>query len=305
MLLTICHRTVYRYARPVALLPHRMMMCPRNQHDMKLVSNALHCSPAAVVEWTQDVFGNLIATANFARPVETLSIVSNVAVDQSATAWPVFRIAPSAHHFPFTYSADDVLDMGILRVVTPDPDPSALTVWLDQFRARAPQDTLDLLKTINARIAETMAYRARDEEGTQLPSETLSLKSGSCRDLATLFIEAVRQLGFGARAVSGYAYDPDSPIGATTGQGTTHAWAEVYLPCAGWIAFDPTASRVGNLNLIPVAVARSISQIRPIEGHYTGEPGDFLSMDVHVSIVAEKNGAAAGSQRQASGMGSA
>lgn len=285
MILTIHHRTRYRYARAVTLLPHRMMLCPRDQHDMKLVSNSLHCSPSALIEWTQDVFGNLIATAHFPRPVEVLTIDSKVVVDQSTAAWPIFKIAPYAHSFPFAYAPDDTRDLGSLREASEDPS-GVLQAWLAQFRPDAPTDTLDLLKAINARIAETITYRVREEEGTQSSIETLSIGSGSCRDLATLFIDAVRHLGFGARAVSGYAFEPSRANDDLNTKGSTHAWAEVYLPCAGWIPFDPTASRVGSLNLITVAVSRSIAQISPVDGHFAGEPEDFLDMEVEVTIEA-------------------
>ena len=112
-----------------------------------------------------------------------------------------------------------------------------------------PTDTLTLLKDINAGILAEFAYRAREEEGTQSPDETIHGGGGSCRDFATLFIEAVRILGFGARAVSGYLHMPGSAIDTAGQHGATHAWAEVYLPCAGWIAFDPTHARMGGADL--------------------------------------------------------
>lgn len=286
MILTIHHRTRYRYTRPVTLLPHRMMLCPRDQHDMKLVRKSLHSSPAALIEWTQDVFGNLIATAHFPGPLENLTIDSQFTVDQSAVAWPVFKIAPYAHRFPFAYTPDDTRDLGTLR--RPADDASGdLRAWLSQFRPDKSTDTLDLLKAINARIAETITYRVREEEGTQSSAETIRKGSGSCRDLATLFIDAVRHVGFGARAVSGYAFAPDRANDAQDACGSTHAWAEVYLPCAGWIPFDPTSSRVGSMNLITVGVSRDIAQISPIEGSYVGEPEDFLDMTVDVAIAVE------------------
>lgn len=127
-----------------------------------------------------------------------------------------------------------------------------------------------------------VAYRVRDEEGTQSPAETLSLKSGSCRDVAALFIEAVRHLGFGARAVSGYLFAPETSLGD---EGSTHAWAEVYLPSAGWITFDPTHNRVGGANLGPVAVARSNRQIMPVSGSFLGASTDFSSIAVSVRVV--------------------
>jgi len=285
MLLTICHRTVYRYARPVALLPHRMMLCPRGQHDLRLLTTLLSCTPPAHIEWTQDVFGNLIATATFSGAVETLTIDSRMVVDQSATAWPVFSIAPSAHDFPFAYSAEEVADLGALREPQYPDAAHSVRDWVESFRGSEPTDTLTLLKQINAGILAEFAYRARDAEGTQSPDETIHMGSGSCRDFATLFLEAVRHLGFGARAVSGYLQVAEPEDGTAGQHCATHAWAEVYLPCAGWIAFDPTHARMGGAGLIPVAVARSIEQIHPVQGLYTGAPEDFIEMRVEVSVT--------------------
>lgn len=293
MQLSISHRTTYRYARPVSLLPHRMMLCPRGQYDLRLMATFLTCSPSAHIEWTQDVFGNLIATATFPDLTDTLIIDSRITVDQSATAWPVFRIAPSAHSYPFSYSDDDAADLGPLRQPNHRDEGGALAGWLARFRSAGPTDTLTLLKDINAAVHGGFVYRTREEEGTQAPAETLRLASGSCRDLATLFIEAVRLLGLGARAVSGYVYDPVADETGGDQHGSTHAWAEVYLPCAGWIAFDPTHGRVGSANLIQVAVARDISQIAPVEGSYTGAPGDFTDMRVEVTIKARQERQAA------------
>lgn len=294
MLLTICHRTRYRYARPVKLLPHRMMLCPRGQHDLRLLTTLLSCTPPAHIEWTQDVFGNLIATATFSEAVDALVIDSRMVVDQSATAWPVFSIAPSAHQFPFAYSADDVANLGLLREPQHPGAADSVRDWLEAFRGVEPADTLSLLKAINAGILAQFAYIAREAEGTQSPDETIHSGKGSCRDFAMLFIEAVRQLGFGARAVSGYMHAPvpDEP-GRELQHGATHAWAEVYLPCAGWIAFDPTHARMGGAGLVPVAVARDISQILPVVGRYVGAPADFIEMQVEVNVSAGSTPASA------------
>lgn len=275
------HRTTYRYARPVVLQPHRMILRPRGSHDITLLSSSLTCTPVADLEWTQDVFGNLIATGIFPQPAAELAITSEFMVEQSAVAWPVFRIAPEAHSFPFIYSSDDVADLGALRIPQHDDPEGRLGEWARAFVRGLSTDTLSLLKDLNAGILGSVAYRVRDEEGTQTPLETLALASGSCRDIAALFIEAVRHLGVGARAVSGYLFDAQQSV---DDPGSTHAWAEVYLPGAGWIAFDPTHRRLGGANLIPVAVARSNRQIMPIVGGYIGTPGDFLAMDVAVRV---------------------
>lgn len=288
MLLTIRHSTTYRYAQDVTLLPHRMMLVPRGSHSLKLRGAKLNCTPAASIEWTQDVFGNLIATAAFAGAASTLTIASDVVVEQDAAAWPVFTIAPHAHQYPFAYSDDEHTDLGALRYPEhADPD-GRLRTWARGIVARDGTDTLALLQDLNAAARSGIAYVEREEEGTQTPLETMHRQSGSCRDLATLFIEAARQLGLGARAVSGYLHNPivpgsDDPEAVQ--HDTTHAWAEVYLPCAGWIAFDPTNGRMGEAHLIPVAVARNIAQIPPIAGSFVGAQENFTAMSVAVMVT--------------------
>ena len=284
MKLTIHHRTTYHYARPIVLQPHRMMLRPRSSHDVAVLASSLAFSPSAQLDWTQDVFGNLIATGTFSEPTAELIINSHLTVEQLAVEWPVFRIAPEAHSFPFQYSPDDIADLGALRVPEHDDPDGRLEAWARAFVRGASTDTLSLLKDLNAGILGSVAYRVRDEEGTQTPLETLALASGSCRDIAALFIAAVRHLGFGARAVSGYLFDPQAHA---DDPGSTHAWAEVYLPGAGWIAFDPTHRRLGGASLIPVAVARSNRQIMPIAGGYVGAPEDFIAMDVAVKVTTE------------------
>ena len=179
---------------------------------------------------------------------------------------------------------DDVIDLGGLA--QPDwltPGGDKVSAWARRFVLGAHTDTLSLLKDLNSGVLGDIVYRVRDEEGTQSPTETLDLASGSCRDIAGLFIEAARHLGFGARAVSGYLFDPGQ---GAEDAGATHAWAEVYLPGAGWIAFDPTHRRVGSGQLVPVAVARLNRQIMPVTGGYLGSSDDSQSMNVTVQVRA-------------------
>jgi len=288
MLLTICHTTTYRYQRPVILLPHRMMLCPKGGHSLKLRLAELSCSPSGHVEWTQDVFGNLIATATFTEAADILTVTSRMVVEQNAAQWPVFKIAPHAHQYPFAYSDDERIDLGALLIPESADVDGRVLGWARAIIAGEPTDTLALLQDINAAARIGIVYQERDEEGTQTPAETIARASGSCRDLATLFIEAVRHLGFGARAVSGYLFDPPMPgqSAEEAQHGATHAWAEVYLPSAGWIAFDPTNGRMGEAHLVPVAVARNITQIKPLEGHFVGNAEDLSEMSVDVIVTA-------------------
>ncbi len=282
----ISHTTTYRYRRKVSLGPHRLVLRPRDSHALRLISTLLTCSPPVEISWSEDVFGNSIAMASFREPAERLTIESRLVLEQYAPAWPVFHIAGSAITYPFTYSDDERIDLGELRTPRYSDTQGRFKAWAHGFVRGDTTDTLSLLKDINAGISKYVFYQSREEEGTQTPLATLDRGWGSCRDIAVLFIEAARCLGFGARVVSGYL-NTDPQISATTavrGIGSTHAWADVYLPGAGWVTFDPTNGTVGAENLIRVAVARDITQIMPIAGSFIGAKDDFLGMDVVVSV---------------------
>jgi transglutaminase-like putative cysteine protease len=168
----------------------------------------------------------------------------------------------------------------LLSLQCPD-SMGRLSSWAAGFVRGNPTDTLALLRDLNAGISATASYQLREDEGTQSPARTLDLGRGSCRDFAVLFVEAARALGFGARIVSGYIVNPAQPFGG----GTTHAWAEVFVPGAGWITFDPTNCQMGNFNLIPVAVARNLSQAMPVSGTFTGANDDQLALIVAVRVT--------------------
>ena len=285
--LRIRHSTTYRYREPVRLLPHRLMLRPRESHELRLLAMTLTVTPPALVTRASDVAGNTVATATFQTMVDTLTIESVSELELGAVPWPVFDIAASAISYPFRYSDDEWTDLGALA--TPQsPDPSRrVHDWARAFIYSTPTDTLALLKDINAGTGAGVCYVVREEEGTQTPVETLERGSGSCRDLAVLFIEAVRSLGFGARIVSGYLYNPDQQVGWGLDGRSTHAWAEVYVPGAGWITFDPTNRSVGGTNLIPVAVGRDIRQVMPVVGSFVGMSDAFQGLWVEVSVTAE------------------
>jgi len=197
----------------------------------------------------------------------------------------VFPIAASAISYPFRYEDDEFADLGTLAVPQ-YPDPTGrLRAWAQAFVRSNPTDTLSLLKDLSAGISTQIGYQSRDSEGTQTPGQTLDRAWGSCRDFAVLFAEAARVLGFGARLVSGYLYNSDQQHVGSGGAGSTHAWAEVYVPGAGWITFDPTNRSVGGFNLIPVAVGRDIHLIMPVTGSFLGMTNAFQSMSVEVRVV--------------------
>jgi transglutaminase-like putative cysteine protease len=284
--LQVLHRTTYRYRELVSLRPHRLMLRPRESRELRLLSMELIVEPQATVTWAGDVAGNMVATAAFHGMTSSLVITSSVQLELDAVSWPVFEVAASAQSYPFTYDPDDWLDLGPLAVPQYlDPD-ARLRKWVHAFVRGHPTDTLSLLKDINAGIPAAVAYQSREVEGTQSPLQSLDRGVGSCRDMAVLFVEAVRTLGFGARIVSGYLHNPDAALAGSTGAGSTHAWAEVYVPGAGWITFDPTNRSVGGVNLIPVAAGRNIQQVMPVAGSFHGMSNAFESMQVEVLVTA-------------------
>jgi transglutaminase-like putative cysteine protease len=287
-ILTVRHATTYRYARPVTFGQHRLMLRPRDSHDMRLVSAELTLSPPGNTRWMHDVFGNSVALVDFTAPGARLAITSTLKIERYGIEGPVFPIAPEAELYPFIYSSSDRIDLGrLLEQHYPDPD-GVLARWADGFVTSRPMRTIDLLTAMNAALKPVIVYAERHEQGTQSPAETLDKKAGACRDFAMVFIEAARYLGLGARFVSGYLYDPALDKGdATPATAATHAWAEVYLPGAGWIEYDPTDVLIGGETLIRVAVTRDPSQAIPISGSYSGQASDFLGMDVAVTVTAQ------------------
>ena len=282
--IVINHRTVYQYREPVEFGAHKLILRPRESRSLRIIQHELTIAPSATVTWAHDVFGNAVATAVFQEPSIELVVNNLVKLELDTEQWPVFEIAASASNYPFLISDDESVDLGGLRLQSYLDSGGRVKEWAQEFVRETPTNTLALLKDICTGVAEQVTYEARETDIAQTPCYTLDYRRGSCRDFAVLFVDAVRSLGFGARIVSGYLYDPDKNALGLSGEGNTHAWAEVYVPGAGWIVFDPTNRNVGGFNLIPVAFARHIRQVMPVSGSFIGEQDVFNGMDVSVKV---------------------
>jgi transglutaminase-like putative cysteine protease len=289
-ILQIRHRTTYLYRIAVEFGEHRLMSRPRDSHDLRLIDTALSIDPpASSLRWIHDVFGNSIAIATFDQPAQKLTFDSGFRAEHFPAVTRELLVEPYASRFPFSYSAEDAMDLGRTKE-RHYPDPQHLVdEWAKAIAARTPgAHTLDVLTRMASAVRADFKYVAREEVGVQMPVETLALRSGSCRDFALFMMEAARSLGLAARFVSGYLYDEMlAGGGMLVGGGATHAWLQVFLPGAGWIELDPTNALVGGHNLIRVAVARDPSQAVPLAGSYKGEKEDFISMSVEVAVTAE------------------
>ena len=289
--LAVRHVTTYRYARPVAFGDHRMMLRPRDSHDLRLLTTNLIISPQpSALRWLHDVFGNSVAVASFGARATELRIESDIRLDHFENTEPDCPIEAYAETYPFSYSFDEVPDLTrYIERHYPDPEHK-VDLWAGGFLNPAGKtETMALLAAMTKSIRQQgFAYAARDAEGVQRPADTLNMRSGTCRDFAILMIEAVRALGLAARFASGYLYAPAANSSGNVGGSATHAWVQVYLPGSGWMEFDPTNGIVGNRDLIRVAVVRDPSQAVPIAGSWTGPPNDFLGMTVEVGVVSEQ-----------------
>lgn len=291
--LTVRHTTTYRYDRPVVFGPHRLMFRPRDSHDLRLLSTGLVIEPQASIRWIHDVFGNSIAIASFEDSADQLVFESTIAVNHYGSVDVDYPVEEYARTYPFSYPTEEIPDIGrTIERHLPDPD-HAVDRWARQFVTEAPTiggapDTMGILGAMTRAINAEIRYERRYAVGTRAPAETLALGSGTCRDMALLMMEAARSLGFAARFVSGYLYDPalDGAAETMVGAGDTHAWVSLYLPGAGWIEFDPTNGLIGGPNLIRVAVARDPSQAQPLTGSYFGPAEAFQSMEVAVEVRA-------------------
>lgn len=284
----IHHRTHYSYARPIELGPQRLMVRPKDSHDLRLEEATLTLSPEGSVRWSHDVFGNSIATVTFSAPTTNLLIVSDLVVSSYRRGEPDIDVEEAARHYPFVYAADDRLNLGSFLTCRYAHCLGRVMDWAQPFVTPG-IETMDLLRALNADIRARFRYNGRDLAGVQSPSETLSYGSGTCRDFATLFIEAARALGFGARFVTGYLYDPaldSGPNQGMAGAGATHAWAEVYLPGPGWVEFDPTNGLIDSPALLRVGVASDAEHAVPVSGSYFGTPDDVALVEIEVKVTA-------------------
>ncbi len=286
-ILTVRHLTTYSYASPVRLGEHRMMLRPRDSNDQRLLQASLKITPRPHrLRWIHDVFDNCVAIADFVGETRRLEVENNITLEHIAFDEPEFLLEDRARYYPFSYDAEEMPDLARAIERHYLDHSGELDHWVRQFVNQGrPTETGALLMTLTNAMKEGFSYERRTSRGTQTPLQTLASRRGSCRDFATLMMEAARTLGFAARFVSGYLYVPSRDSGGShLGGGSTHAWCQIYLPGSGWVEFDPTNGIVGNRDLIRVAVARDARQAIPLHGSYFGRAEDEEGMVVSVNV---------------------
>ena len=279
MFLRLVHLTRYDYSEPVSFAPHALYLRPRETSRQRLHHFALEITPTARRIATTDPLDNALDWAFFApeNPATKLEIRSELMVETLDSNPFDFFLKPTALTFPFQYDAAE--QTALLPCLTPrhdSPRAEVLRAWLLQHLPSPPTETVPYLMALNTAVQRALSYTRRDEQGIQSAAETLERGTGSCRDYAVLLIELCRALGLAARFVSGYLFEP-----AATGETpplapAMHAWAEVYLPGAGWRGLDATRGIFCDDAFVPVAHAALAESVNPIQGTFYG-PGTVNS----------------------------
>ena len=277
--LTITHETRYRYERPVAFGPHRLMLRPRDSHAIRVIEAGLIVSPNGPKRWVFDALGNGVCLFTPDGESDYLTITSRLVIDRFPAPLAHIRADDPHTAMPIVYPVEDrIVLTPFITPVVEDPY-GAVFRWVAGHLQRHDEPALDFLLRLNRSIHESFDYHARHEEGVQDPAETLRLGSGTCRDFAWLMVEGLRWLGYAAVFVTGYVNS-----GAMRGAGATHAWVEVFLPDLGWTEFDPTNGIAESRDLIRIAVSRRPQEAAPVSGIIIGDPGRAtLEVDVHVT----------------------
>lgn len=255
---------------------------------MRILDSSLSVSPRADVHWTFDTFGNSVALLSFHEAADELVIESELILRRYGLDEPIARISRYASAYPVVYDADERVDLHPYLIPYRPMDQPALAAWLAEMVPHPAGSTMQVLEGLGAAVHDGFRYARREAEGVQTPAETIALGSGTCRDFALLFMDAARTLGFAARFVTGYLHDgaADNVSGEDmTGGGATHAWADIFVPGAGWVEFDPTNRIIASRKLIRVATTRTPSQALPVSGTFEHDGGRFLGLQVAVRVM--------------------
>lgn len=290
---SIYHLTHYKYDNPVRLGPQIIRLKPASHSRTHVISHSLKVSPSNhFVNLQQDPYGNYLARFVFPEPATEFKIEVDLVADMTVYNPFDFFVEEEATKWPFDYPQELREDLSIY--MKPEPTGPLLSAFMATVDHTPGQPTVDMVVGLNARLQQEIGYVIRMEPGVQTPEETLASGKGSCRDTSWLFVQILRHLGLAARFVSGYLIQLtpdlkalDGPSGTEVDFTDLHAWAEVYMPGAGWVGLDPTSGLLTGESHIPLAATPHFRNAAPISGGYFGEANTEFAFDMQVRRVAE------------------
>ena len=285
------HSTKYRYEKPVSIGPQVVRLRPAPHCRTPILSYSLSIAPSShLLNWQFDLYNNYLARLLFPDKTDEFVVEVNLVADLSPFNPFDFFLEPGAEDFPFEYPRELAADIEPYLLL--DPAGPLLRVFLGKL-PREKRGTIGFLVDLNRRVRDEIDYETRLDPGVQTCEQTLEKRKGSCRDSSWLLVQILRHLGIAARFVSGYLIqlspDERSPEDRSTegnrapatDSAAFHAWAEAFLPGAGWIGMDPTSGLFASEGHIPLVCTPNVSTAAPIDG--TVEPAK-VDFDYSMSI---------------------
>ncbi len=273
MICTVTHQLTYRYTQEVGLNPHTLYLYPRMFPYQRLLEYDLQIEPQpSKLVRNVDIEGNVQQLVYFSTPTEHLSITARMRLQSDSFNTFDFVLFPfETGRVPFNYPTPmrELLAPYLVREGVTD----RVETWARGIAAGVGWQTVPLLTALTQAIRQ-FSYEVREVGAPLSPAQTLTDQRGSCRDYAVLYMAACRSLGLAARFVSGYLF------GNPGQEHYLHAWAEVYLPGAGWRGFDPTENLVVGNNHIFLASSARAELTTPVEGSYSGLAQSSLTAKV-------------------------
>jgi transglutaminase-like putative cysteine protease len=286
----LTHRTAYHYDRAIGMAPQVIRLRPAPHCRTPILSYSLNLEPTVhFLNWQQDPFANYCARVVLPEKTDKFVVTVDLVADMAVINPFDFFVEESAKEWPFAYEPD--LKTELTPYLQPLPAGPLLKRFIASIPPKAPS-TIDFLTDLNRKVRSDVNYCVRLEPGIQTPEETLGKASGSCRDSGWLLVQILRHIGFAARFVSGYLIQlrPDvKPLdgiaaGAEADFTDLHAWAEVYIPGAGWIGLDPTSGLLAGEGHIPLAATPQPSSAAPISGAHEAAEVTF-AFDMRVERI--------------------
>jgi uncharacterized protein (DUF2126 family)/transglutaminase-like putative cysteine protease len=288
------HKTTYRFDRRVGLSPHEVRLRPAPHCRTPILGYSLAVAPDKhFLNWQQDPYGNWLARLVFTEPADALEIVVDLTADLSVINPFDFFVDTYAEQYPFAYS--QALAKELIPFLEKEAPGPRLAAFLERFRATVQpgENTVMMLVRLNQMLQQEIRYLVRMEPGVQTPEETFATGCGSCRDSGWLLVQILRHLGIASRFASGYLIQLvadvkplDGPSGPERDFTDLHAWAEAYIPGAGWIGFDPTSGLLAGEGHIPLACTADPGNAAPVIG-FTDKCEVTFAVAMHVTRIHE------------------